>query len=162
MYNGSWRILTGQISDFMQKKISDVQRRILNASPGIVVLRATWFLTKKKTAFQWRRRSTTASQQLKIQSTRFAKVAPAEGPRQRYRLVSGCCRATDSSPAVEEVEITQQTGHDKKDERWNGEEKKDGCASANVSQFNQRNEPFLQQLENRLNTTNFSTSSAHV
>lgn len=27
----------GQISDFMQKKISDVQKGILNTSPGIVV-----------------------------------------------------------------------------------------------------------------------------
>ena len=42
VHNGSWRILTGQISDFMQKKISDVQGGILNMSPGIVVFRATW------------------------------------------------------------------------------------------------------------------------
>lgn len=48
VHNGGWRILTGQISDFMQKKISDVRRRILNTSPGGVVLRATWCSTKKQ------------------------------------------------------------------------------------------------------------------
>lgn len=37
--NGGWRILTGQISDFMQRKISDVERRrrSSNTSPGVVV-----------------------------------------------------------------------------------------------------------------------------
>lgn len=41
LHNGGWRILTEQISDFMQKKISDVRRGILNMSPGIVVFRVT-------------------------------------------------------------------------------------------------------------------------
>lgn len=42
-----WRILRGQISDFMQKKISDVERRISNTSAAIVVFRATRCSTKK-------------------------------------------------------------------------------------------------------------------
>lgn len=42
-----WRILRGQISDFMQKKISYVERRISNTSAAIVVFRATWCSTKK-------------------------------------------------------------------------------------------------------------------
>lgn len=54
VHNGGWRILTGQISDFMQKKISDVRRRILNPSPGIVVFRATWCSTNSLLV-EWKR-----------------------------------------------------------------------------------------------------------
>lgn len=67
VHNGGWRILTGQISDFMQKKISDVQRRILNTSSSIVVFRAT--CCSEKTKKNRRRVSATSQrwQQLKVQ-----------------------------------------------------------------------------------------------
>lgn len=60
VHNGGWRILTGQISDFMQKKISDVQRRILNTSSGIVVFQATCCSTKKKKKQTERKRNLSA------------------------------------------------------------------------------------------------------
>lgn len=115
MHNGGWRILTWQISDFMQKKISDVRRRILNTSPGIVVFRATWCSTK--TAFRRWRGSRSASQR-SVPAAAKGSVHHIHGAGRKLALTG--CTPTDASPAAEDVEITLwkhsgQGGHDNRE-----------------------------------------------
>lgn len=135
MHNGGWRILTWQISDFMQKKISDVQRRILNTSPGIVVFRATWCSTKNSS-------SPVERKQKNLSALRPGSSERLRPPDSRSRAQASAYRLQDDRSVTSgrgcgdhAVEI-QQTGRPRqpRDERRKVSVRR-RLASANVSQF---------------------------